>query len=120
MSSDSGERRFWLNKMNDPIGSRLCFWYRERSFAKFLLIIIVPFFRSMSSIQVHTAHQGERQYKQKHTINFCLLISARIDKTDKFLPRKRSGMVLDSFNGEIPLNGLSGGNRYQHQTGTRR
>ncbi len=67
MSSDSGELDCWLNKMNDPIGSRLCFWYVKRSFAKFLLIIIVPFFRSIPPIQVHTAHQGERQYKQKHT-----------------------------------------------------
>ena len=22
----------WLNKMNNPIGSRLCFWYRETVF----------------------------------------------------------------------------------------
>ncbi len=64
MSSDSESVDCWLNKMNDPIGSRLCFGTVKRSFAKFLLIIIVPFFSLCPPIQVHTAHQGERQYKQ--------------------------------------------------------
>ncbi len=51
----------WLNKMNDPIGSACVFGTVKRSFAKFLLIIIVHFSDLCPPIQVHTAHQGERR-----------------------------------------------------------
>ncbi len=57
----------WLNKMNDPIVPRLCFWYRETVFAKSLLIIIVPFFRFMSSHPRNTASPGETPRINRNT-----------------------------------------------------
>lgn len=98
----------WLNQMNCPSGACIGFWWSE--FAKFC-IISTDGYSPCFKVYIFPCQRYQlpvtntRVYSENPQV-FCLLMTASLNKTNKFVTGERIWFYLGLFKGARPLNGF--------------